>query len=50
MNIQDKISILQIAFKGLEEHELREMAEHTQVCTHPPGTVLCHEGEFEDSF
>lgn len=50
MNIQEKISILQIAFKGLEEHELREMAEHTQFCTHPPGHILCHEGEYEDSF
>ena len=50
MNNQEKISILQIAFKGLEEHELREMAEHTQFCTYPPGTVLCHEGELEDSF
>jgi signal transduction histidine kinase len=49
-NLQEKISILQIAFKGLEEPELQKMAEHTQFRTFPPGHVLCHEGEFEDSF
>ncbi len=37
-NIQEKISILQIAFKGLEEHELREMAEQTQFRTYPAGS------------
>jgi signal transduction histidine kinase len=48
--LQDKISILQLAFKGLEEHELREMAELVQFRTYPPGHILCHEGEYEDSF
>ncbi len=50
VNIQEKISILQIAFKGLVEPELREMAEHTQFRIYPPGHILCHEGEYEDSF
>jgi len=49
-HLQEKISVLQLAFKGLEEHELREMAELTQFRTYPPGYVLCHEGEYEDSF
>ena len=50
MDIQAKISILQLAFKGLEEQELREMAEVTQFRIYPPGYILCHEGEYEDSF
>ncbi len=48
--MQEKISILQLAFKGLEEHELREMADFAQFGTYPPGHILCHEGEYEDSF
>lgn len=46
----DKVSLLQLAFKGLEEDELQEMAELTQFCTYPPDHVLCHEGEYEDAF
>jgi signal transduction histidine kinase len=49
-DIQEKTSVLQLAFKGLEEHELREMAELTQFHSYPPGHVLCREGEYEDSF
>jgi signal transduction histidine kinase len=49
-NTQEKISLLQIAFKGLEPHELQEMAEVTQFRTYPPGYILCHEGAYEDSF
>ncbi len=49
-DIEEKISVLQLAFKGLEEHELREMAVLVQFQTYPPGHVLCHEGEYEDSF
>jgi signal transduction histidine kinase len=48
--MQEKISVLQLAFKGLEEHELREMAALTQLRSYPSGHVLCHEGEYEDSF
>jgi signal transduction histidine kinase len=48
--MQEKISILQLAFKGLNEIELSEMAELTQFHTYPAGHVLCHEGEYEDSF
>ena len=47
---QDKIFILQLAFKGLDESELQAMAELAQFCTYPPGHILCHEGEYEDSF
>ncbi|MGE5377141.1 MAG: ATP-binding protein [Bacteroidota bacterium] len=45
----EKIALLKLAFKGLDENELMEMAEHTQFCTYPPGHVLCHEGEYENS-
>src|SRR5262245_8565146 len=46
---QDKISIIQLAFKGLERQELQEMAELSQFRSYPPDHVLCHEGEFENS-
>ena len=46
----DKISLLRLAFKGLAEDELQEMATATQLCTYPPDYVLCHEGAYEDIF
>ena len=46
----DKISLLQLAFSGLEDHELQEMAALTDFKTYPPDHVLCHEGELEDEF
>jgi signal transduction histidine kinase len=49
-NAYDKISLLRLAFKGLEDKELQEMAELTQLCTYPPEHILCHEGAYEDVF
>ena len=46
----DKISLLRLAFKGLDDNELQEMADLTQLCTYPPEHVLCHEGAYEDMF
>lgn len=46
----DKIPLLRLAFKGLEDDELQEMAELSQLCTYPPEYVLCHEGAYEDTF
>jgi signal transduction histidine kinase len=46
----DKIPLLRLAFKGLAEDELQNMAIATQLCTYPPGYILCHEGAFEDVF
>lgn len=46
----DKISLLRLAFKGLEDDELQEMAELTEIRTYPPGHILCREGEYEDIF
>jgi len=46
----DKISLLRLAFKGLEDNELQEMAELTQLGTYPPEHILCHEGAYEDVF
>jgi len=46
----DKISLLRLAFKGLDEDELREMADLTEIRTYPPGHVLCLEGAYEDVF
>jgi signal transduction histidine kinase len=46
----DKISLLRLAFKGLAEEELQEMATATQLRTYPPEYILCHEGAYEDIF
>jgi signal transduction histidine kinase len=42
--------LLRLAFKGLDDDELREMAELTEIRTYPQEHVLCHEGAFEDVF
>ena len=44
----DKMTLLQLAYKGLGDDELREVARLTQFCTYPAGHVLCQEGAFED--
>src|SRR4026207_192772 len=49
-NTYDKISLLRLAFKGLEDKELQEMADLTKLCMYPPEHVLCHEGAYEDMF
>lgn len=46
----DKDSLLRLAFPGLEDSELHEMAQLTEIRTYPPNHVLCHEGEYEDVF
>jgi signal transduction histidine kinase len=46
----DKISLLRLAFKGLEQVELQQIAALTEIRTYLPGQVLCHEGEYEDVF
>lgn len=46
----DKVSLLRLAFPGLEDSELTEMAELTEIRTYPAGHVLCREGEYEDVF
>ena len=44
----DKITLLRLAFKGLEENELAELAGLTEIKTYPPNHVLCQEGAYED--
>ncbi len=44
----EKITLLRLAFKGLKENELQDIAELTQLCSYPPDHVLCHEGAYED--
>jgi signal transduction histidine kinase len=46
----DKVALLRQAFAGLADDELGEMAAVTHLSTYPSGTVLCHEGEYEDVF
>ena len=48
--IYDKTTLLKLAFQGLDEAELQEMADLTELKTYPAGHVLCHEGAFEDVF
>jgi signal transduction histidine kinase len=47
-NTYDKISLLRLAFKGLKNDELQEIAELTQLCIYPADYVLCREGALED--
>ena len=44
----DKISLLRLAFRGLDDDELVEVASLTELRTYPPNHVLCHEGAYED--
>jgi signal transduction histidine kinase len=46
----DKISLLRLAFQGLDEDELQEVASLTEFRTYPPEYVLCREGAYEDVF
>jgi len=46
----DKIALLRLAFKGLEDDELQQMADLTELRTYPPEHVLCHEGAYEEVF
>ncbi|HLO28658.1 MAG TPA: ATP-binding protein [Anaerolineales bacterium] len=46
--IYDKISLLRLALKGLEEKELQEVADLTELHAYPPDYTLCHEGAYED--
>ena len=46
----DKISLLRLAFQGLDDDELQEMADLTEFKTYPPDHALCTEGSFEDVF
>ena len=46
----DKVVLLRLAFKGLDDEELQEMATLTRLNTYPPEWVLCQEGAYEDVF
>src|ERR1041385_9526227 len=48
IRIYDKISLLRLALKGLEEDDLQEVADLTEFRTYPPNYILCHEGAYED--
>jgi signal transduction histidine kinase len=44
----DKILMLRLAFKGLDEDELAQVAALTEFRTYPADYVLCREGAYED--
>lgn len=46
--MQDKIYLLRLAFKGLDDDELAQVAALTEFRTYPANHILCHEGVFED--
>ena len=48
MRSHDKISLLQLAYKGLDDKELEEVAALTRFCSYPTDYILCHEGAYED--
>ena len=46
--VEDKIFLLRLAFNGLEDAELEEVAALTEFRTYPPNHVLCQEGAYQD--
>jgi signal transduction histidine kinase len=44
----DKIQLLRLAYQGLEDDELREVAKLSRFNTYPAGHILCREGAYED--
>jgi signal transduction histidine kinase len=44
----DKIFLLRLAFRGLDEDELAQVAGLTEFRTYPANTILCREGAYED--
>jgi signal transduction histidine kinase len=44
----DKIFLLRLAFKGLDDDELEQVAALTEFRTYPANHVLCQEGAYED--
>jgi signal transduction histidine kinase len=46
--IEDKIFLLRLAFKGLDDAELEEMAALTEFRTYPSNHLLCEEGAYQD--
>ena len=45
---EEKIFLLRLAFKGLDEDELAQVAALTHFRSYPPNHVLCHEGAHEE--
>jgi signal transduction histidine kinase len=46
----DKITLLKLAFKGLAQEELEEMAALTELRLYPASHFLCREGAYEETF
>jgi signal transduction histidine kinase len=44
----DKISLLRLAYKGLDDEELREMSKLSRFRSYPANHVLCREGAYEN--
>jgi len=47
MPTRDKIFLLRLAFRGLDDAELDQVASLTEFRTYPANHILCHEGEYE---
>lgn len=48
--LHEKMELLRIAFKGLDDEELREMASLTHLNVYPQEHILCREGAYEEVF
>ena len=49
-NVFDKIALLRLAFQGLDDQELQDIAALPELQPYPPDHILCHEGAIEDVF
>jgi signal transduction histidine kinase len=46
----DPKELLRPVFPGMKEADLAELASAAVICSYPPDTVLCREGEYGDTF
>ena len=50
MHSENKVELLRQVFPDMEEADLTKLAGVASLRTHPPDTILCHEGQVENTF
>ncbi len=50
MNSPDKVEVLSQIFPAMEAEDITQLADVAELHTYPPDTVLCQEGQIENTF
>jgi CRP-like cAMP-binding protein len=50
MHSANKVELLRQVFPGMDDGDFAKLAEVATLRTYPPDTVLCHEGQIENTF